>query len=150
MARTTTKPLQVQAIDAALLLQEAELAELRSRLAQIVTRKTATGAGDINHTFALDTRFRLVYVRCHFTGNAGTAPFLLHIDSAAGSAYDAALFTITLAGVSRDVHLRIGEGDVWEPSAWTFQADDALRILWTNPDSGNITWGLDVGLAPAA
>jgi hypothetical protein len=150
MPRTTSKPLQAQAIDAALLLQEAELAELRSRLAQIVIRKTATGTGDIDHAFALDSRFRLVFVRCHFSGAAGTSAFRLELDSGTGSAYDARMFTITQAGPNKDVYLRIGEGDALEPSAWTFQVDDALRITWTNPDSGNITWGLEVGLAPAA
>jgi len=150
MPRVTTKLFQSQAVDAALLLQEAELAEVRERLAQVVTRKTATGTGDINHTFALDSRFRLVYARCHFAGTSGTAAFSLSLDSAAGSAYDVKLFTITVAGVSKDVNLRIGEGDVDEPSAWTFQPGDALRVAWSNPDGGNITWGLDVGLAPAA
>ena len=149
MPRTMSKPFQAQAIDAALLLQEAELAELRSRFAQIVMRKTATGTGDIDHAFGLDSRFRLVFVRCHFTGAAGAGALSLHVDSGAGSAYDARLFTIIQAGTNKDVHLRIAEGDVLEPSAWTFQADDALRITWTNPDTGNITWGLEVGLAPA-
>lgn len=147
MPRTSSK--LVQALDASLLLQETELAELRAQLAQVVVRKTATGTGDIDHTFALDRRFRLVFVRCHFSGTSGTAGLALSVDSGAGAAFETKLFTITQAGKDEDVHLRIGEGDTDQPSAWTFQSDDQLRIAWTNPDAGNITWGLEVGLATA-
>jgi len=136
-------------LGAALVLQESELAEVRQRQMLSVATKTATGSGDIAHTFGLDCKYRLVFIRCHFTGSAGTASFHISVDSAAGPAYDARLFMIALAGTDKDVHLRIGEGDTGEPSAWTFQADDAIKIAWTNPDSGNITWGLEVGLAIA-
>ena len=137
-----------RAVDSGLAIQEAELAEARQRQLLAVVTRTATGFGDLDQVFSLDRRFRLVFVRCHFTGSAGTAAFVFSLDSANGSAYDARLFTITQAGTNRDVHLRIGDGD--EPSAWTFQTGDALRLRWTNPDSGNITWGLEVGLALAS
>ena len=140
----------IQAVEAALAVQEFELSEIRARQMVAVVTKTAIGSGDINHTFTLDRKYRLVFIRCHFTGSAGTASFTISVDSGAGSAYDANLFTITAAGTNKDVHLRIGNGDTGEPSAWTFQANDAVRIGWTNPDSGNITWGLEVGLAPAS
>jgi hypothetical protein len=139
-----------QAVEAALVLQESELAEVRQRQVLAVVSRTATGSGDINHAFGLGCKFRLVYVRCHFVGTPGTAPLHLSLDSATGSAYDARLFTITQAGVDHDVHLRIGRGDTGEPSAWTFQADDSLRVQWTNPDNGNITWGLEMGLTIAS
>ncbi len=139
-----------EALDAALVIQESELAELRQRQMVAVVAKTATGSGNIDHTFDLDCKFRLVFIRCHFSGTSGTASFGISVDSASGPAYDTRLFTITQAGKDEDVHLRIGEGDTGEPSAWTFQADDAVRIEWTNPDSGNITWGLEVGLAIAS
>ena len=138
------------ALDAALVIQESELAEVRQRQMLVVSTKTATGSGDIDHTFSLDGKFRLIFVRCHFTGSSGTAAFVISVDSEAGSAYDTRLFMISQAGKDKDVHLRIGEGDTQEPAAWTFQADDAVRIRWTSPDSGNITWGLEVGLAIAS
>ena len=140
----------IQAVEAALAIQEFELSEIRARQLVAVITKTATGSGDINHTFALDGKYRLIFARCHFAGSAGTAAFTLSVDSGDGSAYDTRLFTITSAGTDRDVHLRIGSGDTGEPSAWTFQLNDSLRIQWVNPDSGNITWGLEVGLAPAS
>jgi len=140
----------IQAVDAALAVQEAELAETRMRQMLAVVAKTATGSGDIDHTFSLNRKYRLVFIRCHFSGSSGTAAFTISVDSASGSAYDACLFTITQAGTNNDVHLRIGQGDTDEPSAWTFQSDDGVRIQWTNPDSGNITWGLEVGLALAS
>lgn len=148
MARTSRNLLQ--AVDASLASQETQLAELRARQLVALTSKIATGTGDINHPFKLDGRFRLVFIRCHFSGTSATAAFSIAIDSLAGSAYDATLFTVSLAGLNKDVHLRIGSGDTGEPAAWTFQSGDSIRIKWTNPDSGNITWGLEVGLTPAS
>lgn len=130
--------------------QERELAATRGRAPLAVVSRTATGSGDIDETFALDRAFRLVFVRCHYTGTDGTGLLHLSVDSAHGPASDARLFTISLAGTGHDVHLRIGGDDNREPSAWTFQPGDAVRIQWTNPDSGNITWGLEVGLALAS
>jgi len=130
-------------------LQDSELDRVRERQLRTVVRKTATGSANLDVLFSLDRRFRLIFVRCHFAGASGTAPFRLAVDSGAGSAYDTRLFTITSAGVDKDVHLRIGDGDTQEPAPWTFQPDDQLRIQWINPDSGNITWGLEVGLAMA-
>ena len=130
--------------------QEAELAVMRQRqLATVITR-TATGTADIDEAVELDRKFRLIFIRCHFSGTSGTAKLTISVDSATGSAYDARLFAITLAGTNKDVNLRIGDGDLYEPSPWTLQAGDSVRIQWPNPDSGNITWGLEVGLALAS
>lgn len=145
-----TQPRIDSVLEASLVLQESELADVRQRQALAVSVRTATGSGDINHTFGLDRKFRLVFMRCHFGGTSGTAAFHISVDSDSGSAYDARLFTISQAGVDKDVHLRIGGGDTEEPSAWTFQSDDAVRVQWANPDSGSITWGLEVGLAIAS
>jgi len=129
--------------------QESELATVRARQLLSVVTRTATGTGDIDETFGLDCRFRLVFVRCHFSGTSGFASLAVSVDSAGGSAYDTRLFTITRAGTGRDVNLRIAADEGNEPSPWTFQVDDDVRIQWANPDSGNITWGLEVGLAIA-
>lgn len=131
--------------------QESELAALRARQPLLIVGRTATGTGNVDHAFTLDRAFRLVFVRCHFSGTPGVAAALaISVDSAGGSAYDARLFTITRAGVGRDVNLRITDEESAEPSPWTFQPGDALRVQWTNPDDGNITWGLEVGLAVAS
>ncbi len=140
----------LRAVDAALAVREAELAETRARQMLAVVTKAATGSADIDQMFALDRKYRLVFIRCHFAGTAGSAAMTVSVDSGSGSAYDTQLFTVTQAGTNNDVNLRIGEGDTDEPSAWTFQANDTIRIQWTNPDSGNITWGLEVGLALAS
>ena len=140
----------VRAVESGLAALELELAELRARQLQSVLTETATGTGDIDNTFQLDKKYRLVFIRCHFSGTTNSATFTVSLDSGSGSAYDATLFTLTQAGVGRDVFLRIGGGDTGDPSAWTFQSGDSVRVQWTNPDSGNITWGLEVGLAPAS
>ena len=148
MAREIFKILETA--QAGLTQQTLELSEARARQLLAVTAKAATGSGNIDATFSLDRRFRLVFVRCHFAGGTGTAAFTLSVDSTRGSAYDAKLFTITQAGVNKDVNLRIGGDDAVDPSAWTFQPGDKVWIKWTNPDSGNMTWGLEVGLALAS
>ncbi|MBI4719257.1 MAG: hypothetical protein HY763_15780 [Planctomycetes bacterium] len=130
--------------------QEAELIATRARQPLLVACRTATGSGNIDHTFALDRPYRLVFVRCHFTGAAGRAPMTLGLDSAAGTAFDAVLYTLWRVGVGRDVHFRLSALEAAEPSAWTFQIGDALRVQWSNPAGGNITWGLEVGLAVAS
>jgi len=129
--------------------QALELGRALDRHVFAVTTKSATGTGDIAETVQLGERYRLVFVRCHFTGNAGTASFHVSVDSGKGSGYDARLFTVTVAGKNNDVHLRVIEPSGSGPSPWTFQPDDLVRIDWANPDSGNITWGLEIGLAPA-
>ncbi len=140
----------LETAQAGLTQQSIELSEARARQLLAVTAKGETGSGDIDETFSLDLRYRLVFVRCHFAGGTGTAAFTLSVDSARGSAYDAKLFTVTQAGVGRDVNLRMGGEEMADPSAWTFQAGDAVWVQWTNPDSGNMTWGLEVGLALAS
>ena len=117
----------LRAVKGELDLLDLELDELRARQLRAVVTKTATGTGDIANTFELDRKFRLVFIRCHFSGTSGTAAFVLSSDSVGGSAYDTR-----------------------EPSAWTFQTGDSIRIDWTSPDSGNITWGIEVGLVLAS
>jgi len=147
---TLNRATLLRAVDAQLNAVDPDLVELRRRQLLAVASRTATGTGDIAHTFKLDKRYRLVFLRCHFSGTSGTAPLVISMDSGNGSAYDAILFTLSLAGTGKDVNLRIGGGDAEDPSAWTFQAGDAVRVDWVNPDSGNITWGVEVGLAPAS
>ena len=130
--------------------QNRELEAARERQMQAVVSQTSTGSADINATFGLDRNYRLVYLRCHFVGTPGTAVLTLSVDSASGSAYDTRLFTITRAGTNRDVHFRLTSEERREPSPWAFQSGDQVRLEWTNPDSGNITWGLEVGLAIAS
>ncbi|MFQ5591243.1 MAG: hypothetical protein ACE5HE_08785 [Phycisphaerae bacterium] len=129
--------------------QDTELATARERQRVSVITKTATGTGDILEAVALDRRFRLVFIRCHFSGTSGTAPFAITVDSTNGPTYDALLYTINKAGAGRDVNFRVSAPESTEPSPWTFQAGDGVGIQWTNPDPGNITWGLEVGLAIA-
>ncbi len=140
----------LRAVDSAVALQEAELVDARTRQMLAVVTKTGTGTGNIDQTFSLDQQFRLVFLRCHFSGNSGTSAMTLALASASGSAYDTRLFTITRAGTNRDVNFRIPAPESEEPSPWSFRASDGVRIQWTNPDSGNITWGLEVGLSLAS
>jgi hypothetical protein len=140
----------IEVAEAALAAQQSEMAATLQRQLQSVTAATSTGTGNIDATFSLDVRFRLVFVRCHFTGTQVRAPLTISLDAAAGASYDVTLFTIRRAGPGRDVNFRIAAEESLDPSAWTFQAGDALRVQWANPDAGNIAWGLQVGLAMAS
>ena len=130
--------------------QSAELAAARARQLLVIETQRSSGSGDINETFALDCRFRLVFVRCHFAGGEGTSEMAISVDSGVAPDYDTRLFTMTQAGTGQDVNFRISADEVNEPSPWTFQPGDAVRIQWTNPDSGNMSWGLEVGLVLAS
>lgn len=136
--------------DRVLAEQSDEIAQTQTRQRTAVTAQSSTGSGNIDTTFKLDVRFRLAFVRCHFAGSAGTSPMSVSLDATAGSDYNAMLFTLTRAGTGRDVNLRIPAEESTDPSPWTFQAGDAVRIQWTSPDPANITWGLQVGLAIAS
>lgn len=140
----------VTSAESAISQQTIELAELRSRQLISVLAKAATGSGHMDAALGLGVRFRLVFVRCHFSGTVGSAPMTIALDAAAGAAYDARLFVVTRAGVNYDVNLRIPAEESQDPAPWTLQAGDQVRVQWTNPDSGNITWGLQVGLAVAS
>jgi hypothetical protein len=129
--------------------QEAELARAAAVEVERVVAQFATGNGHIDQVFSLGTAFRLVYVRCHFAGAAGTNDLSLAIDSAAGSAYDALLATVKATGTGADANFRVPGDETHAPSDWTFGAGDAVWIRWTNPAVGSITWGLEVGLALA-
>ncbi len=140
----------VDSVQQALVVQDEQAEALRVRQMQVVLTKTATGSGDMDALFSLERRFRLVFIRCHFVGGTGLAPLTLALDSNAGAAYDAVLFTLVRAGTNRDVNFRISVEENADPSPWTFQPGSQLRLRWTNPDSGNMTWGLSVGLANAS
>lgn len=148
MAREVTQLLSTT--EALLTQQSVELAEARSRQLVSVVAKEADGTGDIDSLFSLGVRYRLVYVRCHFAGTSGSAPLVLWLDAAAGAEYDARLFVVTRAGTGYDVNLRIPADESQDPSPWTFQPGDQVRIQWTNPDPANISWGLQVGMAIAS
>lgn len=139
-----------RAFEASLASQEALLARQRDRARDRVTTKYATGSTNINSLLDLDVAFRLVFVRCHFTGGTGTADMTLDLSSAQGNPYNAHLQSITAVGTGTDVFYTPGGTDIDDPSSWSFQSGDQLRIKWTNPDSGNMTWGLEVGLAISA
>lgn len=130
--------------------QNFELARAIDRSRLVVYSQTAEGSANIAETFNLDRRFRLVFVRCHFTSGFGVKTMTVSIDSALGSRYDVVLAKITNVGTTVDALLNILGDENAEPSPWTFQAGDKIRIDWTNPASGIMLWGLEVGMALVA
>ena len=129
--------------------QEAELARAAETAAHRVTNQVTTGTGNVDATFSLDAPFRLVFVRCHFSGGTGVDALQISLDATAGAAYDTVLYTVKVAGTGADVNFRLSAQETQLPSPWAAQIGDKFRVRWTNPDPGNTTWGLEVGLAPA-
>ena len=70
----------VGAAEAVLAEQNTELSATRARQLLAVAAKAATGNGNVDTAFSLDVRFRLVFVRCHFTGAAGLTSMTLSLD----------------------------------------------------------------------
>ncbi len=104
----------------------------------------AFGQADSQAHFWLDEAFVVVFVRVHFNAGAGTADMVINVDSDRDSSYDTALYTIEGAGTDGiDVNFRVPEVELMH---WVFQAGDRLVLTWTNPDSGNMIWGAEVGL----
>jgi len=130
--------------------QSRELESTRERQLRAVVTQTASGSGNISEWFKLDRKFRLVFLRGHFTAGTGTASLHIELDSAAGASFDTRLFTVSQAGTGKDVNLRIDDESALGPSPWTFQAGDSIRVVWTNPDSGTMNWGLEIGLTLAS
>jgi hypothetical protein len=107
----------------------------------------ASGSGNMQVSLRPGGRFVVVFVRCHFrrTTGSGTdvATFTMDLDSDLGPDFDVRLLTQSSAGVSADVHARF---DVDTLDCWTFGDSDSLTFNWTNPDAGEINWGLTVGI----
>ena len=139
-----------RAFQASFASQTTLLERERDRERNRVVAKYATGSASISSLVNLDVPFRLVFVRCHFGGGSGTAAMTLDVNSFRGLMYGTHLKTITAVGTGADASFTPGGADIFDPSAWSFQSGDQLRIKWTNPDSGNMTWGLEVGLAISA
>ena len=145
---TTISALQ-RAAEAGLARQDARIdAEIARRIDSVYIQRAA-GTGHLDQSFGPASPFRLVHVRCHFVGTSLTGPFILSVDSAAGAAYATRLFTLTQAGPDCDVHFRCLADETQAPAAWAFAAGDQLRLQWTNPDPGQITWGVEVAFAAA-
>lgn len=140
----------VHAFQVSLALQDAFLDRQRDRARDRVITKYAFGSTNINNALNLDVPFRLVFVRCHFMGGTGTADLTLDLNSAQGNPYDAQLTSIAAVGTGTDVFYTPGGAAIADPSSWSFQSGDQLRVKWTNPDSGNMNWGLEIGMAISA
>ena len=92
------------------------------------------------------------HIRIHFrdiTGSTGAndaATLVAYLDSDAGVAWDVQVIEPVSAGLNQDVFLRWKTQE--EIAGYTFDSADRLRFAWTNPDAGNLGWGLEIGFAP--
>jgi len=114
---------------------------------EVMPSAGVSGSGNMQVTLRPGGRFVLVFVRCHFRRTAGsgsdTANFTMDLDSDLGTDFDVRLLTHSAAGVGSDVNARYTDESL---DCWTFKDADALTFNWTNPDPGEINWGLTVGI----
>lgn len=108
-----------------------------------------TGSGDMNEGIRgpADGPFYLAFARCHFVGGSGLAHVTLSVRSGIGTTYDAQLFEVQSRGVGRDMNVQYQAEEKRWPSPWLFGPRDEVVFAWTNPDSGTMVWGLQVGIA---
>jgi len=88
----------------------------------------------------------LLYVRAEFAGGAGTADMTLYLDRQATKETlkkTTLMFIWRNVGTTKQIHTRIPQD---EREAWSFMRGDELVFVWTNPDSPNMTWALELGL----
>ena len=116
-------------------------------MSELIWLPERSGSGDIGFSDGLLNYFRLVFIRAHFVRVAGSgtdvADFVIGVDAASEEAHNYDLYTITGAGVGADVNFRVMPA---EADHWRFKQDDVLRLAWTNPDAGDIVWGVNVGI----
>lgn len=94
-----------------------------------------------------DKAFVLSFCRIHFSGSgSGTADLAINIDNSRGRHYDMLLHTVKAVGKGADVNFRVPLDEIKD---WILQPGDLIVLTWTNPDSGNILWGVEVGLVDA-
>lgn len=90
------------------------------------------------------------------TGAGGKADCILKVDSQFGEDHDHTLFTwpdrgVTAVGSKPSINFRTPADELFawyaagQPLANVF--GDQFVFEWTNPDSGNLRWSLEVGLA---
>ena len=97
--------------------------------------------------FGLDTRFAVKFIRVHFRGaGASLAALTINLDSNIGRDFDFELHNIENVGLDVDLNFRVPTDEIGD---WTFQAGDRIVLLWTNPHSGAVLWGAQVGLVNA-
>lgn len=116
-----------------------------------IQRFRCRGSGNIQVPIRPGYRFALSYLRCHFRRITGTgtdtATMTVDLDAQEGDDFDVRLLSTSAAvGVGADVHIRITEES---DEQWVFENNDGLTVNWTNPETtGEIHWGLEVGIVP--
>jgi hypothetical protein len=105
----------------------------------------AEGVGNIDQDFGLPVKFRLVFMRGHFTGGTGDATLTIRQTSRKNNLYNVVIAELEDVGTTTnsDVHYRVHD---WVRDSFVFEGGDFVHIGWTNPDSGDMSYGIEVGL----
>ncbi|KKK52528.1 hypothetical protein LCGC14_3103990, partial [marine sediment metagenome] len=94
-----------------------------------------------------DGPFVLVFLRLHFSAGTGSADVEVKLDSVKDTYHDTSLWTLASRGTGADANMRIPAEELMH---WVFEPCDELVLEWTNPHSGTMRWGAEMGLVNAA
>lgn len=95
-------------------------------------------------------RFLLVAILGKFTDGTGQADLTIHIDrkpSQHAGRFAYLLYEVPDIGTDgKQLHFHTTREERW---AWIFEEGDEIVLKWTNPDSGNMSWVVEVRLMNA-
>ena len=93
---------------------------------------------------SLSSVWTMLYIRLHFSAGSGSATCQVQLDALESTLYDFIIDEFQAVGTGSDVNFRLEPEDYVH---WTFQPRDDIVLTWTNPDSGTMTWGSEIGYA---
>ncbi len=115
----------------------------------------AVGSGSMDEAFWIEgQRHALVFARAHFvdldSADPTAADLTISVTGIVNQAdidgpHDATLAKVLGRGAAADLNLRVLEDEM---HAWIVDPGYGFRVEWTNPDSDDLGWGLEVGLYP--
>ena len=71
---------------------------------------------------------------------------VIKLDTIESGFYDYKLFTLLQVGATKQIHLRVPDDII---DVWMFGGGQEVVLEWTNPDTGNMRWAVEVGLVDA-
>jgi len=115
-------------------------------------RYSGNGDIDLSVESPISGKFALAHIRCHFrtigssSPTSTTAQLTISLDSDAGVEWDVEIMRQNGIGIAQDLFMRWRNPE--EIAGYTFDGLDRLQFAWTNPSSGSIGWGLEIGFLP--
>ena len=115
---------------------------IRARSSGTANMGTVTDRSSVARAGSLTSIWTLLYIRLHFSAGSGVATCQVQLDANEHTLFDFILDEFQAVGTGSDVNFRLEPDDYVH---WTFRPQDAIVLIWTNPDSGTMNWGSEIG-----